>query len=157
MTHSKKRIIVILNIFFFCFIILNNTNATEPKKFLSLKKDKVYLRQGPSKDYSIILIYNKKYLPVKILDSWENWRKIIDFENNSGWIHVSLLSGKKTAINKINNSIIFNSDTIYSKPLARVEKGRLLFVKKCKNEWCKVSSDKYVGWIKKNLLWGKIN
>ena len=54
------------------------------------------VRAGPSKEYPIKFIYKKKYLPVKILDKSETWRKIRDFENNSGWIHVSQLSKKKS-------------------------------------------------------------
>ena len=156
MANNKKKLIL-LSLFFFSFIILGNTNFTEAKKFLSLKKNEVNLRQGPSKDFPIRLIYKKKYLPVEILDLWENWRKIKDFEGNIGWIHTSLLSGKKSAISKDNYSIIFSSNTIYSKPLAKVEKGRLMFIKKCKVRWCKISSGKYVGWVKKNSLWGKLN
>ena len=127
MSWFKKKIIIL---FFFSLIWLNNLHANEPKKFLSLKNDEVNVREGPSIDYPIKLVYNKKFLPVQILDSWDNWKKIRDFEDNSGWIHVSLLSGKRTAINKLKNSIIFTSNTIYSKPLARVDKGRLLFIKK---------------------------
>ena len=154
MLRFKKKIIIS---FFFCLISLNNLCASESKKFLSLKNNEVNLREGPSKDYPVKFVYNKKFLPVQILDSWDNWKKIKDFEDNSGWIHISLLSGKKTAINKLKNSIIFTYNTIYSKPLARVDKGRLLFIKKCKLQWCKVSSGEYTGWIQKKSLWGKIN
>ena len=154
MPWFKKKIIIL---FFFSLIWLNNLHANEPKKFLSLKNDEVNVREGPSIDYPIKLVYNKKFLPVQILDSWDNWKKIRDFEDNSGWIHVSLLSGKRTAINKLKNSIIFTSNTIYSKPLARVDKGRLLFIKKCKLLWCKVSTGKYIGWIQKKSLWGRVN
>ena len=154
MPWFKKKIIIL---FFFSLIWLNNLHANEPKKFLSLKNDEVNVREGPSIDYPIKLVYNKKFLPVQILDSWDNWKKIRDFEDNSGWIHVSLLSGKRTAINKLKNSIIFTSNTIYSKPLASVDKGRLLFIKKCKLLWCKVSSGKYIGWIQKKSLWGRVN
>ena len=153
MSWFKKKIIIL---FFFSLIWLNNLHANEPKKFLSLKNDEVNVREGPSIDYPIKLVYNKKFLPVQILDSWDNWKKIRDFEDNSGWIHVSLLSEKRTAINKLKNSIIFTSNTIYSKPLVRVEKGRLLFIKKCKLLWCKVSSGKYIGWIQTKSLWGRV-
>ena len=155
MIYNYKKIVLLL--FLFSFFLFNNLNALEQKKFLSLKNNEVNVRKGPSKDYPIQFIYKKKFLPVIILDSWGNWKKIQDFENNSGWIHVSLLSGKKTVINKLDDSIMFVSNTIYSKPLVKVEKGRLLFVKKCKNNWCKVHSGKYIGWIKKDSLWGKIN
>ncbi len=85
------------------------------------------------------------------------WRKIKDFENNSGWIHISQLSKRKTAINYKNNSILFKKPTIYSKPIARLESGRLVLIKKCKAKWCKISSGGFSGWVYKNSLWGKIN
>jgi len=156
MKYSIKINIIIFLLFFSNFFF-NNLYADELKKFLSLKNNKVNLRSGPSKNYPIKLIYKKKFLPVQILDSWDNWRKIMDYENNSGWIHISLLSGKKSAINNENNSILFKSDTIYSKPLAKMEKGRLLLIKKCNYEWCKVTTGKYIGWVNKKSLWGKIN
>ena len=157
MIKFEKKLFILVNLFFFYFIFLNNVIADDFKKFLSLKNNEVNLRQGPSKEHPIKLVYKKKFLPVQILDSWENWRKISDFENNNGWIHISLLSGKKSAININNNSIIFNSNTIYSKPIAKVQKGRLFLIKKCKYGWCKVSSEKYTGWIKKKFLWGSTN
>ena len=113
------------------------------------------MRQGPSFEYPIKLIYKKKYLPVKILDKSETWRKIIDFENNSGRIHVSQLSKKKSAINIKNNSIIYKKPTIYSKPIARLEVGRLVIIKRCKLKWCKIITGDFNGWIKKKYLWGK--
>ena len=98
----------------------------------------------------------KKYLPVIILDKLETWRKISDFESNSGWIHISQLSRKKSAINIKKNSILYKKSTIYSKPIAKLEIGRLVLIKKCKIEWCKISSGNYIGWVFKNTLWGKI-
>ena len=152
MITFKKNILIL---FLFNFILLNNLHAGDNIKFMSLKKDKVNVREGPSKDYAIKFVYKKKFLPVQILDTWDNWKKIKDFQNNGGWVHVALLSGKKTAINKTKNSILFSSNTIYSKPIARVDRGRLLFIKKCAHEWCKVVSENYSGWIKKEFLWGK--
>ena len=121
-----------------------------------MKNNEVNLRQGPSFKYPIKLIYKKKYLPVIILDKSETWRKISDFENNSGWIHVSQLSKKKSAINIKNNSIIYKKPTIFSKPIAKLETGRLMLIKKCKNEWCKINTGGFNGWINKKYLWGNI-
>ena len=123
--------------------------------FLSLKNNEVNLRQGPSLEYPIKLIYKKKYLPVIILDKSETWRKIRDFENNTGWIHVSQLSKKKSAINIKDNSVIHKKPTIYSKPIVKLENGRLVLINKCKIKWCKVTSGNYSGWIIKSSLWGK--
>ena len=138
---------------FFSLKILANENLT----FLTLKNNTVNLRLGPSFEYPVKLIYKKKHLPVIIIDRSETWRKINDFEKNSGWIHISQLSKKKSAINIKNDSIIYKKPTIFSKPLAKMETGRLMLVKKCKMNWCKITSGKYTGWINKNYLWGKIN
>ena len=120
--------------------------------FLTLKNNEVNLRQGPSFEYPIKLIYKKKYLPVKILDKSETWRKIRDFDNNSGWIHTSQLSKKKTAICIKNNSMLCKKPTIFSKPIAKLEVGRLVLIKKCKVKWCKINSENFKGWIKKKYI-----
>ena len=157
MKKNNKNCLIFLFLFFFILFFLPKSFANESINFLSLKNNEVNLRQGPSFEYPIKLIYKKKYLPVKILDKSETWRKIRDFENNSGWIHVSQLSKKKSAINIKNNSIIYKKPTIYSKPIARLEVGKLVIIKRCKLKWCKIITGDFNGWIKKKYLWGKIN
>ena len=155
MQKSKYFLLTIL--FFLLITSFITTHAKENDKFLSLKKNEVNLRQGPSMEYPIKLIYKKKYLPVLILDKSGPFRKIKDFENNTGWIHIALLSKKKSAINTKNNSILFKKPTIYSKPIARIESGRLLLINKCNLKWCKITSGNFNGWIDKNYLWGNVN
>ena len=142
-------------LFFSILFFFTQSSANENINFLSLKNSEVNLRQGPSFEYPIKLTYKKKYLPVIILDRSDAWRKIKDFENNSGWVHVSQLSKKKTALNSRNNSILYKKPTIYSKPIAKLEIGRLVLIKKCNKEWCKIISANFTGWIDKNSLWGK--
>ena len=91
-----------------------------------------------------------------VIDKSYNFRKIIDHENNSGWIHISQLSKKKAALNEKNKSIIFKKPSEYSKPLAILEKGRLCIVRKCKNDWCKIYTGKFNGWIEKKFLKGRL-
>jgi len=124
------------------------------EKFLTLKYSKVNLRQGPSKDYPVKIFYKKKYLPVLVLDSSNNYRKIRDHENNSGWIHLSQLSNKKAALTNIDQIVVFKNSTIYSAPMAVLEKGRHCMILKCNSEWCKIKTNKYLGWVKKKYLWG---
>lgn len=145
--------IILLLIILFSF---TRSIADEIVNFLSLKNNKVNLRQGPSFDYPIKLTYKKKYLPVIIVDKSETWRKVRDFKNNSGWIHISQLSKKKSAINIKDNSIIYKKPTIYSKPVVRLELGRLVLIEKCKVKWCKITTGGYNGWIIKDFLWGKV-
>ena len=136
------------------FILFSFQNLFSEEYFLTLRNDKVNLRQGPSFEYPIKLFYKKKFLPVLVQEKFENFRKIRDHENNTGWIHVSQLSKKKAAIVIDDEAYIFSSNTIYSKPLAISKNGKLLLVKKCKKDWCKISSKNIKGWIKKESLWG---
>ena len=124
--------------------------------FLTLRFNNVNLRQGPSFDYPVKIFYKKKYLPVLVQDTSDNFRKIKDHENNTGWIHRSQLSKKKAALVSGKKVVIFKSNTIFSEPLVVLEKGRLCLISKCKKNWCKIKVDKYLGWVKKKSLWGNI-
>jgi len=136
-------------IFLVLILIIFNRSYAQSEYFLTLRNDTVNLRQGPSLEHPVKLIYKKKFLPVMVIDKSYNFRKIIDHENNSGWIHISQLSKKKAALNEKNKSIIFKKPSEYSKPLAILEKGRLCIVRKCKNDWCKIETGDFKGWIEK--------
>ncbi len=120
-----------------------------------LKNNKVNVRYGPSFDYPIKYIYRKINLPVKLIDKKENFRRIIDHKKNSGWIHISQLRKSKSLIT-ISTKILFKKPTKYSKPLAKLDSGRLLLIKKCEKNWCYVNTDQFSGWIDKNNIWGSI-
>ena len=144
------RIIII----FYSILFFESFCFSQDEYFLTLRYDKVNLRNGPSDKYPIKIFYEKKFLPVLVQDQSENYRKVRDHENNSGWIHISQLSKKKAAIVIDDALIMFKNPTIYSKPIIKLEKGRLTKIIKCKNEWCKVKSGNYKGWLKKESLWG---
>jgi len=156
MKKNKNNYFIFIILFFSFLLFFSNINANENKEFLTLKNIEVNLRQGPSFEYPIKLVYKKKYLPVIILDKSGPWKKIRDFENNTGWIHTALLSKKKSAINIKNNSVLYKKPTIYSKPIAKLEMGRLVLIKKCKVKWCKITTGGFKGWIFESSLWGKI-
>ena len=155
MKKKDKNYYTFLILFFLIILLIQKSLASESINFLSLKNNEVNVRVGPSKKYPIKFTYKKKYLPLEILDKSETWRKIKDFEKNSGWIHISQLSKKKSAINAKNNSILYKKSTIYSEPIAKLEIGRLVLIKKCKDKWCKITSGNYSGWIFQSSLWGK--
>ena len=138
---------------FFIFFFIPSTYAFD-EYFLTLRNDKVNLRQGPSFEYPIKLFYKKKFLPVLVQDSFENFRKIRDHENNTGWVHVSQLSKKKAAITIEDDQLLFDRPSIYSTPSAVLKKGKLCKIKKCKDNWCKVQVENFNGWVKKDNLWG---
>ena len=146
LTRSLRKIII-LSIFFFSPI----SNAEEI--FLSLKKNKVNVRYGPSFEFPVKFIYKKINFPVKQIDKKENFRRIIDIKNNSGWIHISQLK-KINSVIALKDKIIFKKPTIFSKPIAKIKKGRLLIIQKCDVKWCKIKTSNFKGWIDKKNLWG---
>ncbi|MDC0908266.1 SH3 domain-containing protein [Candidatus Pelagibacter sp.] len=124
--------------------------------FLSLKKGKVNVRYGPSFDSDVKYVYKKINLPIKQIDKKENFRRIIDLKNNSGWIHISQLK-KSNSVITTKNKILFKKPSSFARPIAQIKKGRLLIVQKCEQKWCKIKSQSYEGWIKTNDIWGLIN
>ncbi|WP_435096889.1 SH3 domain-containing protein [Candidatus Pelagibacter bacterium nBUS_27] len=139
----------------FCLTILTISSVAE-ETFVSLKKSKVNVRYGPSFDSDIKYVYKKINLPLKEIDKKDNFRRIIDLKNNSGWIHVSQLK-KNNSVIATKDKILFKKPSSFAKPTAQIEKGRLLIVDKCENNWCKIKSDSYEGWIKTTDIWGLIN
>ncbi len=150
MQLSLKTIILIILISFFTSL----TNSEEI--FLSLKKSKVNVRYGPSFESPVKFIYKKINLPIKQIDKKENWRRIIDFKNNGGWIHWSQLKSTNSII-PLDDKILFKKPSNFSKPLLKIQKGRVLLIQKCLDKWCKVKTDKFKGWIKTDNIWGSIN
>ena len=143
--------------FFLIFIwLLIPSYVISGEIFLSLKKNKVNVRYGPSFESPIKYVYKKINLPIKQIDTKENWRRIIDSKNNSGWIHWSQLK-KINSIILLEDKILFKNSSNFSKPLAKIKEGRLLLVQKCEGEWCKVKTKKIKGWIKVDNVWGLIN
>ena len=143
--------------FFLIFIwLLFPSYVVSEEIFLSLKKNKVNVRYGPSFESPIKYVYKKINLPIKQIDKKENWRRIIDSKNNSGWIHWSQLK-KINSIILLEDKILFKNPSNFSKPIAKIKEGRLLIVQKCKNKWCKVKTKKIKGWIKIDNVWGLIN
>ena len=148
---KNNLIILLITIIFF-----QVSSLASEEKFLSLKKNKVNVRYGPGFDFPVKYIYKKINLPIKQIDKKENFRRIIDYKKNSGWIHTSQLKKVNSVIaNK--DKMLFKKPTIFSEPIANIKKGRLLIIIKCEKEWCKIKSESFKGWVDKKNLWGSIN
>ena len=145
-----KEISILFYLLFFCTI----SSANEI--FVSLKKNKVNVRYGPSFDSDIKYVYKKINLPIKQIDKKENFRRIIDLKNNSGWIHVSQLK-KNNSVISTKDKILFNKPTSFAKPLALLKEGRLLILEKCEDKWCYIKTGNYQGWVNNLHLWGSMN
>ena len=124
-------------------------------RYVSLKSNDANIRVGPSKNYPIEIKYIKKYYPLKVIEEYEDWRKVQDFKNNIGWIHKSLISGTRTGIVLSNdNKTIKLLNTLNGNVIGEIGKGNIVFLEKCKIDLCLVSSRNYKGWIDKKYIWG---
>ena len=144
---------LINNIFIFFILISFITSSNAGEIFVSLKKNKVNVRYGPSFESDIKYVYKKINLPLKQIDKKENFRRIIDFKNSSGWIHISQLK-KSNSVIATQDKILFKKPTSFAEPIAQIKEGRMLIIKRCENIWCKIIAEEYEGWVKTNNLWG---
>tara|TARA_B100001564_G_scaffold339687_1_gene332682 strand:- start:495 stop:935 length:441 start_codon:yes stop_codon:yes gene_type:complete len=143
------RLIIKTILIFILLISISSANEI----FVSLKKNKVNVRYGPSFDSDVKFVYKKTNLPLKQIDKKENFRRIIDFKNNSGWIHISQLK-KNNSVIATQDKILFKNSSSFAKPIALIKEGRLLILDKCEQKWCEITSGKFQGWIKTDNIWG---
>ncbi len=155
---SMQIIIAIISIIIFCQVSNAETGketGLEIPRYVSLKSDDANIRVGPSKNYPIEIKYIKKNYPLKVLEEYEGWRKVEDFKKNIGWIHKSLISGTRTGILLSNdNKTIKLLNTLDGNLIGEIGKGNIVFLEKCKIDWCLVSSENNKGWIDKEYIWG---
>lgn len=124
-------------------------------RFVSLRSDQVYVRSGPGQKYPVQWVFKKSALPVEIILEYDVWRKIRDVEGQVGWIHKSLLSGRRSAFVKGKQlAPIYKKMSKNSQVMAKLEPKVLVSVAECTSEWCFVNASGYKGWIDKTHLWG---
>ncbi len=153
-----KIFLIIFVLFLYNTSFANNIGVEtqlEIPRFVSLKSDKSNLRVGPSKNYPIKLTYVTKNYPLMIIDEYNDWRKIVDFEDNTGWIHKSLIKGDRfVIINSNDNSVISIFNSVQGKQIGGIYQGSIIQLSKCKSNWCSINYDNKQGWIEKKFLWG---
>jgi SH3-like domain-containing protein len=127
-------------------------------RYVSLKSDRVNLREGPSKDHRTIWVFQRAGLPVEITAEFEIWRKVRDSEGAEGWVLHSLLSGRRTALvtpwKKGVDSILYNKPGLTSAPVAKLQPNVIANVRHCDGSWCRVSGQGFDGYIQQSNLWG---
>ncbi|HUI20316.1 MAG TPA: SH3 domain-containing protein [Methylocella sp.] len=127
-------------------------------RYVSLKSDRVNLREGPSKDHRTIWVFQRAGLPVEITAEFEIWRKVRDSEGAEGWVLHSLLSGRRTALvapwKKGVDSILYSKANIKSAPVAKLQSNVIANVRGCDGTWCHVSGEGFDGYLEQSNLWG---
>ena len=133
-------------------INLYSRDYTFTPKYASIKKEKAYSRHNASFDAPLEWIYQKKNLPILIIRERDNWREIIDIDGDISWMHVSMISNKRTFINREDQNLLkYKNNNIVN---AIVKKGVVGKIINCDEIFCKVKIKNYKGWIEKKYLWG---
>lgn len=127
-------------------------------RYVSLKSDRVNLREGPSKDHRTSWVFQRAGLPVEITAEFETWRRIRDSEGTEGWVLHSLLSGRRTAL--VSPWLKTGTVPLYEKPnvkadlAAQLQPGVLGQIKSCDGQWCRLSGSGFDGYVAQDRLWG---
>ncbi len=156
-----KRIhISLIGLFFLLFVIYSLNSALaktemQTPRFVSLKSSEVNVRTGPGLRYRIKWIIVKKNLPVEVVAEFEQWRKIRDIEGDEGWVHKSMLSGKRSAIIIGNETkLLYKLPDTTSRAVVFIEPSVVTELMSCKMEWCRIKSEGKKGWVMRKYLWG---
>jgi SH3-like domain-containing protein len=130
------------------------TETKAPPHFASLRADKVNLRSGPSEDFPIQWVFNRRGLPVEILASFDIWRKVRTFDGTEGWVHQQMLTGRRSALvtGAIRN--LYRDPDPASGIVAQLEPGVVAAMSHCNPGWCELKAGGYKGWLKREELWG---
>lgn len=131
-----------------------NTSSLPVPRFASLATDEVNVRTGPGLRYPIKWILTKENLPIEIIREFDTWREIRDIEGGTGWVHKSLLSGKRTAVIEGHIRTVYKKTSVESRPVIKLEPGVVIDIDKCDDGWCFLKVAGYKGWIRRDEIWG---
>jgi SH3-like domain-containing protein len=129
-------------------------------RYVSLKTDRVNLREGPSKEHRTRWVYQRAGLPVEIVAEFETWRRVRDADGSEGWVLHSLLSGRRTALvapwskTKGETFPLRREAEENAAVVARLESGVIANVLSCAGSWCRISVGDTQGFLRQDRLWG---
>lgn len=124
-------------------------------RFVSLKSGKANMRTGPSRKHPIAWHYQRKGLPMMIIDEWDHWRKVVDSEGESGWMHKSLLSGNRTALVLGDDVLVLRAEPdMKAAGIMRLAPRVILMLNHCQNKWCHMTVGKRSGWLRADNVFG---
>lgn len=123
-------------------------------RYVSLRSDEVNVRAGPGRQYPVEWVLRRRNLPVEILAEFELWRKIRDPQGAEGWVHHSMLSGRRRAVVTGQMRTLLRRPDPQSNPVARVEPGVIAELLECEGEWCRLDAGGFRGWLRRAELWG---
>ena len=167
----ENRFLILLIITFFLGITVPAyaekipTSSPVPR-FMTLSANKVNVRAGPGQRYPIRIILKRKGLPVEIIKEFDVWYQIQSNDGDKGWVHKSLLSGKRAVIIIGSTRTLFKKPKVGAMPVVKLEPGVIAYLDRCDRAcsdahtdncnkvWCYLKIAGYKGWIERKNIWG---
>ncbi|MEO8559817.1 MAG: SH3 domain-containing protein [Rhodospirillales bacterium] len=134
--------------------IIKRGSGLPVPRFASMRSDDVNVRSGPGTRYPVEWVFQRKNMPVEVVGEFDTWRKIRDWQGTTGWVHQSMLVGKRMVVVAGKQVSLLRTPENDSAPVARIEasvQGELL---SCKGGWCRVRVNDYKGWLTRKDIWG---
>jgi SH3-like domain-containing protein len=123
-------------------------------RFASLRSDEVNVRTGPGTRYPIDWVFKRKMMPVEIVAEYENYRKIRDWQGAGGWVHQSLLTGKRGFVVASKEADVFRTPSPSAEVVAKLEPEVTGEIRSCQGDWCRVTAQGISGWVTRTEIWG---
>jgi len=123
-------------------------------RFVSLSSSKVNMRTGPGVRYPVAWVYRRAGLPLMVTGEYQYWRKVRDIDGAEGWIHKSLLSGRRTAMVQDGIQTLRSDPSEAARVVARAEAGVIAMLVACAGPWCRVETDEHGGWLPRPAIFG---
>lgn len=129
------------------------TNLPVPR-YVSLRSDRINVRRGPGLDYRKDWVFRRAGLPVKIIDEYGDWRRIVDMDQAGGWVYHAMLTGRRTVVVVGDDAVLRAEPDETAQARARAEQGVVARLHSCRKDWCRIESGGYRGWVEKTAIWG---
>ena len=123
-------------------------------RFVSIGANEVHMRTGPGSRYPILWKLVYQHMPVEIIAEFENWRKIREWQGDVGWIHKSMLKGRRWVIVQKGKQILRRRAKVNSPAIALVARKAIGKIEKCGASWCQINFSGFTGWMRHDQIWG---
>ena len=129
------------------------TNLPLPR-YVSLRSSEINVRRGPGLDYRKDWVFHRTGLPVKIVDEYGDWRRIVDKDDAGGWVFHAMLTGRRTVLVMEDGVVLRDEPADAAEASAVAEQGVVARLESCSPDWCQIEAGGYSGWVRKSSLWG---